>query len=204
MEIKLHKIHFAVIIMMLFFFCWPVFSQRRGKQLKAVKIKLDMKRGVTRSAVRGGNQGSKSKGFWGKIVLEYQSQPLWVDEVTVKMFVLLYDKNLKNKPPKKRYTMLKGDVTYINVEKGKGHIGAMFIHPNTLKRYGDIKEIRAELLYNGNVEDQISESFSSQREKKFLKNWWTMFTPKSHELLNRLVVPFVHDGDNAQEMLKTA
>ncbi|OVE74265.1 hypothetical protein BVX93_00350, partial [bacterium B13(2017)] len=72
-----------------------------------------------------------------------------------------------------------------------------------LARYGEVKMIRVEILYKGNMQDKISKSYCSKKEQKFLNKWWTKnFNTKTNELFNRYYSPFIHDGDNALEIIK--
>lgn len=82
---------------------------------------------------------------WLKVEARYESQPEWLDEVTVKFFVLLgRDRD--------SFVLLVGEVTPVNLARGT-HYAAMFVHPNTLKRFGNrqVTAVVAQVFYKGKL-----------------------------------------------------
>lgn len=181
------------------------FCAEKRKAVELYKVTLDMKKGETRSALRNATTGAPAqKGQWAKISGLYKSTPEWANEVTMKVFVLCYNKNVKkNKSGDYQgpYALLGGNVKYINIPSGKQNRGELFVHPGTLERFGDIREIRIELWYKGVLESTLMESFSSKKEKG-IKNWWTQFPVREGELVNKYRAPFVFDPDNSPDLIK--
>lgn len=181
------------------------FCAEKNKAVELYKVTLDMKKGETRSALKNATTGVPAqKGEWAKISGLYKSTPEWADEVTMKVFVLCF-----NKAPKKKnsrdymgpYTLLGGSVKYINIHSDKQNRGELFIHPNTLERFGNIREVRVELWYKGILESTIMKSFSSKNEKE-IKSWWTQFPVREGEIVNKYRAPFIFDPDNSPDLIK--
>ena len=204
---KLNKI---LVSGFLFFFFFSVFSSyaaelKAKKNVEVLKVLLDSKKGNTKSVVRGaGASVSKNRGEWTKLAVLYASNPEWADEVLVKFYVLVYNREGEAKRSRNirdLYTLLTGSVKYANVAASKENRGEMFLHPNTLSRFGEIKEVRVELWYKGVVESFMNQSFSGKKDKG-MANWWTQFAPREGELLNKFKVPFVFDADNSFDQIK--
>ena len=112
----------------------------------------------------GGNRSTTMSDNWLKIETEFDSTPEWADDVQVKYYVLLgEEKNIR---------MFVGDMTYVNVARGTRHFSAMFIHPNTVQRYGNgkVQAVAVQLFYKGQLIDQDSAPASQDR-------WWENYTP---------------------------
>lgn len=180
------------------------FCAEKSKAVDLYKVTLDMKKGETRSALRNATTGGAAqKGQWAKISGLYKSTPEWVDEVTMKVFVLCYNKDAKKRKTGDQgpYTLLGGNVKYINIPSGKQNRGELFIHPATLDRFGEVSEVRVELWYKGVLESTVMESFASKKEKG-TKSWWTQFPVREGELVNKYRAPFIFDPDNSADQIK--
>lgn len=128
---------------------------------------------------------------WGMIQTVYGSDPDWADNVELKYYVLL--KGDSSKKP----VMLTGFVSYIDVQKNKGHIATIYVPPQALIRHGDILRIRAELWYNGVLEDSIEWPKGAKKSQ-----WWTKVKPTSGSLFNRYYTPFEHEMQSLEELIK--
>jgi hypothetical protein len=117
--------------------------------------------------------GSRSQTMsekWLRIETEFDSSPEWADDVQVKYYVLLGSgKNMR---------MFVGDMTYVNVARGVRHISAMFMHPNTVQRYGngDVQSVAVQIFHRGQLMDQDSAPAAHDR-------WWESYTPVTGYLL---------------------
>jgi hypothetical protein len=167
------------------------------------KLDFETRRGDTRSVVRGATSGaSRKKGQWGIIRAEYMSEAPWTDELEFRFSVLFFDEDKPVRDVMQRFTCFQDSVVYLNVPAGRSRIAEIFIHPHVLGRFGELKELRVEMWRGGQMEDEILESFSSKKERRFLGEWWTRFQPRGGMLRNRHFTPFVHDGDTAEELIK--
>jgi hypothetical protein len=108
------------------------------------------------------HERSNRRKRWGKISVEYETEEDWLDIIEFKYYALVQN------PDTKAYYFFPGEVAYINVPEGK-HISTIFLHPNTLERYGEIKRIAVEVLADGNLVSEVSKPVSKQR-------WWRLVT----------------------------
>jgi len=133
----------------------------------------------------------KIKG-WGVIETSYSSNPKWADDVDVKYYVLL--KGEKGGKP----VMLTGSNIYMNVREGRQHISNMYIPPQVISRYGEVIIIRAEIWYNGIIQDAVY----WPKAKGVKSAWWTQVKPLQGSLFNRYYTPFEHEAQMKEEMIK--
>ena len=120
-----------------------------------------------RSIIMDAGSRSVSAGQnWLRIETEFESSPDWADDVQLKYFVLLGQGENAH--------CLVGEITFVNVAKGAEHHSAMFVHPNTLQRYGNgqIEAVAVQLFYKGRLIDQSSYPPSNY-------HWWERVTPVS-------------------------
>ena len=87
---------------------------------------------------------------WFQIIVDYETDPEWVDEASFTYYVVVKAKAGQGRPGQSPYTLFKGDVTYINVEKGR-HKSDIFIHPSTLSRYGDVERVAVLINVGGRL-----------------------------------------------------
>lgn len=131
---------------------------------------------------------------WYKIEVIYDTEPEWVDEVTFTYYVVVKAK--QPQPGRSAFTLFKGDVTYINVEKGR-HKSDIYIHPSTLARYGEVERVAALVNIGGRLvgmEGLPSGSTSTR--------WWEQLQPQDGFLLNRTQTPFAMINFDDYEAIK--
>jgi hypothetical protein len=199
-----------VVLTMVFVYS---FAAPMQKKIEISKVLYSQKSGATRSMSMGltGNAGYSKDVTWGKIEVDYTNSVEWADEVEVKLYALLesskqeknegYAREQKASP----YTMLTGNVTYVNVPQGKENKAVLFIHPYALKRYGELKQIHVEVSYKGVVVSKMDQSFLSTKEKRDvnLKDWWTRVSPVPGQILPHTRTPFMFDLDNPLTLIKS-
>jgi hypothetical protein len=122
-----------------------------------------------RSLVSGaGSRSTSANQNWLQIETEFDSAPDWADDVQFKYYVVLgRGENARS---------LVGEITYVNIARGAQHYSAMYVHPNTLQRYGNangqVEAVAVQLFYKGRLIDQASYPPSDDR-------WWERLTPIS-------------------------
>lgn len=119
-----------------------------------------------------GSQTSIATKRWLKVETTFSTTPDWCDEVQLKYYVLL------GKGENRRLYV--GEVTHVNVARGQNHYSAVFLHPNTLARFGGGQQaegVAVVLSYQGRPMDWQSEPSSNKR-------WWEQFTPESGFVLS--------------------
>lgn len=129
---------------------------------------------------------------WGMIEAYYESIPKWADDVEIRYNVLM-----KGDKPKKDI-MLAGSVVYVHVAGGKDHVSIMYIPPQAINRYGGVLRVRAELWYNGILQDDVQWPRTAGKTP-----WWTRIKPAYGSLFNRFYTPFEHEAQVREEVIKT-
>ncbi len=138
---------------------------------------------------------------WLAVEVEFSNEADMLDELTMRVHVALAQTTGRDG---QRY--FTGEVTYVNIFKGRNKFGVMYIAPNSLKMVNegnmisknDVEEIGVELLYKGRVMAQ-----------KNMKNdrigpWWQTMTPIPGHLLNKnQAVPFAPLYWSRYEQIKT-
>ncbi len=117
---------------------------------------------------------------WFQIVTTYDTDPEWMDDIQFTYYVLVKAKNPKPSEPPQR--LFKGEVSYINVAKGR-HKSDMYLHPSTIARFGDVQAIAVLVNAQGRLVAMESKPPSNQR-------WWEQLQPQEGYLLNRMQTPF--------------
>lgn len=187
---KLKNIIFVLIILTAFK------AEAAEQKFKFKKIKFQYRtistqdttiRGLDRSKLRrlGSVEG------WGMVETIYQSEPGWADDVEIKYYVLM--KGEEQKKP----VMLAGSIIYIYIKKRPGHVSNIYIPPQAILRYGKIMRVRAELWYNGILQDEIQWPKSADKTQ-----WWNKVKPVYGSLYNRYFTPFEHESESLEEVIK--
>jgi hypothetical protein len=141
----------------------------------------------------GGMGARKPPADWAQITVKFNTTPEWLDELTFNFYALAKDS-------KDQYSFYKGTVRYIDIEKGRDHLAAMYVRPGTLKRYGPLVAIGVEVMEKGKL---IGEG----KEGNVADEWWkkTMgnsFTPREDCLLDRSLSPFALIAIDDYEVIK--
>jgi len=122
----------------------------------------------------------------------YETAPEWTDDVTVTFYALF--KTDSNEDPSKRYLLFRGETSYFNLDRGH-HNAFMFIHPDTLDRYGDVERIAVQLTHKGQDAGSLSDPKSQEK-------WWTQLQPVPGQLLPRTQTPFDMVNRGFYDMVK--
>lgn len=131
---------------------------------------------------------------WYKIEVIYDTEPEWMDEVSFTYYVVVKAKqSIPGRPP---FMLFKGDVTYVNVAKGR-HKSDIYLHPSTLARFGDVERVAALVNVGGRLVaiDGLPSGSASSR-------WWEQLPPQDGYLLNRMQTPFAMINFDDYEAVK--
>ncbi len=110
-------------------------------------------------------RGSGSAKKWHQITVLYDTEPEWLDELTIEFHVLSSTRDLETK--KDVYSLYKLVVRYADIESGRGHMATAFLRPTALKRFGNPIAVAAVFSVKGRVIDAVSED-----TKKMPEKWW--------------------------------
>jgi hypothetical protein len=186
----------GALIVLLFLGALLVFEARAAAEEMFTIRKISYQKrmtSVTGSKSAGleglGNIGGTAHQQWGALTVTYDSVPAWADDVEVKFYVLARDR-------KRNHNLLVGSTTYVSVQKGNGHMAHIFIHPNALLRYGEVKRIMVEIWYKGILIN------SAQWPSKTATRWWYKFKGIDGILRHRFYTPFLLDYEAKEEAIK--
>lgn len=123
---------------------------------------------------------------WGRVRIQYDTSPEWLDELVVQFYVLLG----KRVDGGTQYSFLKTLVTYVDVAEGRDHLAEVYIRPQTLLRHGQIVAVGAEILVDGKIQDRTGDSSIREIEGA----WWENPRLEARDglLLNRARSPFAY------------
>lgn len=136
---------------------------------------------------------SARAGEWAEIVVEYDTAPEWLDEATFSYYVMA----LSKEGGEKAYSLYRLTVRYVDIERGRSHRSAVYLHPNTIKRYGDVVAVAVEISTGGTLMDVDSDV---DKGVKLPEKWWQdpnvlnsdSVTVREGYLMNRWQTPFAY------------
>lgn len=134
---------------------------------------------------------------WSELLVQFDTDPEWLDELQLYYHVLLHDKQ------KKEFLYLKGNVTHLDVARGRGHLSAMYVRPSALERYGEVVAAAVEAVVKGETVAVASEGKLPQG-MTLPAEWWktTKLVPKDGYLLGRNQTPFAFINHDDYEVAK--
>lgn len=119
---------------------------------------------------------------WFQVIVDYDTAPEWMDEATFTYYVLVRSK--KAEPGKNPLTLFKGEVTYINIERGR-HKSDIYLHPSTVARFGDVERVAVVVNVGGRLVAMDGQPTGTAQQR-----WWEQLSPMDGYLLNRMQTPF--------------
>ena len=137
-------------------------------------------------------RGMNRPGTWARVMVEYETEPEWIDELIFSYYVL----TLTEVDGKKSYSFFRNNVRYIDIKEGRRHYSAVFLRPNTIERYGEPVAIAVEISYKGEIAGTATDVEKSAGLPA--GEWWKnrrvidndLVTERNGYLLNRAESPF--------------
>ena len=181
----------SIATALLFTFSNPVVAQQGGdnvaiKKIEASKVETPEYQ-LTHNSMKGRSRN------WYRLVTLYDTDAQWTDELSFTYYVLVKNKDPKG-PPR---SLFRGKVTYVNIEKGRGHKSDVYLHPSTLARYGDVEAVAVLVETGGRLVSSESLPASNKR-------WWEQLSPIDGLVLNRMQTPFAMINFDDYEAVKPA
>jgi len=169
-------------LFLLFLSLSMVFYSNTSYAKKKSPIKIRKKEIVSKkfsSAIKKSIPGSIP---WGEIRIIFDSRIKYIDELTIKYYVLMRTKT--------NIDILYKEITYLDVFPGKGYISSVFVHPSTMKKYGNkIEAVHCEFWIGGKI-------FAvTDFPKKAKIKWWDKKPPKKGYLFSKYFTPFAIDAE---------
>lgn len=159
-----------------------VFGQGRTPfKIKRIDARLVVLPFIKGAVTGEAETGARAQRKWLELTTEFDSEPEWADDLTVKYYVLMLGKDPEPK-------LFGGEVTYVNIEKGRGHLSGMYMDPNTVVRYTranvDKIPIHVEIWHKGSRVEQDTQPTPKSA-------WWEGRDPVRGFLLSPLQTPWL-------------
>lgn len=134
---------------------------------------------------------------WAEMQVVFDSEPEWLDELVFVYYALLRDR------ASGEFTFLKGQVTCVDVARGRSHMSSAYIRPNTLARYGEVVASAVEILSGGDVVATQSEG-KLPHNQALPVDWWknSKLVPKDGLVLPKSLTPFAYVSYDDYEAVK--
>lgn len=170
-------------------------AQAQGRDVASDEIVLRVReiegigrRGLVQTPVYSTSlrRSTATLGEWARIRITFDSSPTWIDEVGVQFYALL----ARKENGKSKYMLCRNSDVYVDVPRGKKHKGAVYIRPNSLRRWGQVVAVAAVVQANGRLQAEVSDADSDSIKKS--GKWWenTKIETKEGVLLRRSATPF--------------
>lgn len=134
---------------------------------------------------------------WVELGIQYDSEPDWIDDLSVQFYALLKSRETGD------LTLLKGTVNYVDVARGRGHLGCAYIRPAALLRFGELIGIAVEMMTKGEVVATLSEGRLGP-SKPLPMEWWksAKLAPKEGYIVEKSKTPFAFITFDEYEAVK--
>jgi hypothetical protein len=126
---------------------------------------------------------SSNAAAWGKVLLDFEVSETWLDGLQFAVKALVGDGTAE-----KQFSVLAGNVRYFNIPQGKNS-AVLYVSPNTLKRFGALSAVQADLYFRDRVVG--SKSWLGGKGPKPPENWQNQFQQKAGALLPISATPWV-------------
>ena len=116
---------------------------------------------------------------WLEVEVEFAAAPEFTDELTIKYFILFNGK------------LLSGEVTHVNIPRGRERRSVMYVTPRTLVRFGanrpiasnSVQNVAVQILQKGVVKDELSLARAQPQ-------WYATMPQIAGVVLNKNETPF--------------
>ncbi len=169
----------------------PLGAFAQGQEFQLTKINRALISAPDFSYTGAQQYTTDQRDRWLEVEAEFTAGPEWTDELTVRYYILIGGK------------LLTGEVTHVNIPKGRDRRSVVYVAPRTLARIMDnkplppnaIQNIAVELVQQGAVKAQGSLDRAAP-------NWYSSLTQVPGFVLNKSQTPFAPLYWNRYEQIK--
>lgn len=173
---------------------WMAHAQQPGPDTEILRIRRvninTVRTPEYRTNIPGGRNRPQN---WAEILVEYDTAPEWIDELTFQYYVMTEGQIDRQRA----FSFYRNTVRYGDIAQGRSHLSSMYLRPAALERFGQVIAVGVEILYDGNVLAVTTELQGSGR-RDLMENWWKVdhiinspaVTIREGYLLNREESPF--------------
>lgn len=151
-----------------------------------------------RALLKSPDSGSHNRGprEWVELGIQYDTEAEWTDEVSFQYYALL-------RGEKGDYTLLKGNVVYVDVARGRAHMGVAYVRSAGLARFGEVVGVAVEAVVRGETVAVKSEGKLGVG-KPLPMEWWKnpKLIPKDGYIVDKSKTPFAWLNYDDYEALK--
>ncbi len=187
--------HIGFLSLVLFSFALVIpaelFAQPASDVIRIRRVEGDMVR-APQYQVSGGQRTQRQR-QWLQVKTEFETAPDWIDEITFTYYIVL--RNRRAAEGEQEYNLFRGETTYVNVASMRRGQSAVFLHPSTVERYGDLFRVGVVITSQGRVLGMAGNPDSDQR-------WWEQLPPRTGFVLNRMLTPFAMINFDDYEAIK--
>lgn len=163
---------------------WPVTAQQpagRGQDvLRLRRVEATLVR-APQYEITGGARSSRQE-QWLQVQTEFASRPEWIDTLTFTYYVLLEDGELEE-GESSRLKLFSGSVTYVDVAATMDGKSAVYLHPSTLARHGQLKAVAVVVSVPGR---ELAVAMNPETQTR----WWTEMPAREGLVFSRGRSPF--------------
>jgi hypothetical protein len=111
-------------------------------------------------------KGPKPQQDWVQILVDYDTEPKWIDELTFQFYAMAETVE----DGKKAYSFYQVTARYGDIERGRSHMAAVYLRPQAVKRYGDLVAIAVEISHEGKVVAELADDAGTKMPPQWWKN----------------------------------
>ncbi len=181
-------------------FAWALFlgsPADTAAQPEAVRVRRIEPRLVDapRYQVREGREDpSGRRDRWLEVRVQYERPEVeWLDDATFTYYIVL--RNRRPAEGDREINLFRGDVNYVNIPRERGLQSAVYMHPRTLARYGEVERVAVVISSQGRMLAIASAPDTDER-------WWERLPPRTGYVLNRMQTPFAMINFDSFEAMK--
>ncbi len=170
----------------------PSQGQRQRIYVEPTKVRAEKLRAPIYQ-IRGAQPLRSTRAWnWMRIRVDYETYVEWLDGLKIRAYVLA-------RSDEGATVVLTGEVEYLNVPEGK-HMAVLFVHPNTVYRYGGdkgkgIERVAIEMILGNTVVARMG------TEGPLAQPWWQGL-PQVNQVVDRDHTPFSLYYADAVEQIK--
>lgn len=130
---------------------------------------------------------------WLQVVVEYDVQDEWTDELEFSFYVLLKGRDPRADP----FTLLTGDIAYIHIQRDRRLQAVMYVHPSVMARFGALEGVAVEARVDGR-----RVAVDGHQNWQRWQEWAQQLTPRAGYVMRPDQTPFAVLAADDYEMMR--
>jgi hypothetical protein len=113
------------------------------------------------------DRGTSPVREWYRLNLYYDTEPEWIDELTIKFHVMALERT-QNGPA---YSLYRKTVRFGDIRRGRNHRASVYLRPQPLERYGEVVAAAVEVVLQAPDGRQVTLT-ESDEGVELPERWW--------------------------------